>query len=238
MNDAREALPFDRLAGLTGRAVAPALGLALLSAATLLPLAWIAGLLSGGSGFTPIALLLLCWLHGVFIVTLTARLLEPQRGLLGALAGPGLRGGSIMGVALLAFAALDAAGSGYSCADGAAYGRSAVPMLPWLWIGWLLLNLFAVPTRLAAPSAVHSRGIMIWQWRILLLTPFALVVLLLGQPFQDRVVDCTAPFEGYGLFEGGLVLLPLLGLFWFVASTTMAVLAAAYLNPVQTEDAL
>lgn len=239
---------FDRLFTLVGRAIGPAIRLALISTAGLF-VVWamvssFTDTLESSFGWVgldlapTLILLLLCWAHGVFIVTLAAKLLNPHRKLLDLFGDQGLRGGMLLAAAIAVFAGLDVAGSSYVCADGSAHGRSFVPMLPWLWIGWFILNLSGVPARLAAPKAAIE-GSLIWpEWRMLLLAPMTLPVLLLGLPFQRRIVDCTPPFDNmsFGLFDGGLIALTLLALFWFVASTSMAVIAAACILPEKSQE--
>jgi hypothetical protein len=66
--------------------------------------------------------------------------------------------------------------------------------------------------------------------RLLPLLAFLPLVLLLGLPFERHVPNCVPPFDGWGMFEGGAVLWPLLGLFLFVMSFSMAALSAAFVD--------
>jgi hypothetical protein len=71
-----------------------------------------------------------------------------------------------------------------------------------------------------------------WYHRAMLLAPFAVIVLVTGLPFQRRAIDCTPPFDGgWGIFEGGMVAIPLLALFLFSMAFSLAVLSAAFVIP-------
>ena len=227
---------FDRLGAMTASAVPSAVGLAFLSAATL-TLA-----LFPPASMPAVGLIaLLVWFHAVFIVTVTWKQLKPGRPLFSCLVSPGLKAGAILAAPIFAFALLDAFGAVYSCAEGLAYGRSPVPNFPWLWIGWTCLALTALPARTIG-VAIGEQPPLIPLWRRAILTlPFLPFLWIFGYVFEWREIDCTPPFEGWGLFEGGLFMIPLLGLFWFVASFSLAVLSAACvdqlsLNPVAEQE--
>ena len=63
---------------------------------------------------------------------------------------------------------------------------------------------------------------------MILTAPITFLVLFLSVPFERKIIDCTPPFDGWGLFEGGMVLIPLLGLFLFAATLGAAILAATF----------
>ena len=73
--------------------------------------------------------------------------------------------------------------------------------------------------------------IPIWR-RAVLLLPFVPFLWFFGHFFQFREVICTPPFDnpGWGLFEGGLFLLPLLGIYWFVSSFSLGVLSGVSID--------
>lgn len=136
--------------------------------------------------------------------------------------------GVLLSLAIWGFALLDDYGSSFSCGDGMLFDHSDIPMLPWGWIGWFCLALFAVPSRLLG----HDRARLEW-WpdRVVMLFPFALIILLVGMPFQRHRMDCDALSISYGLFDDGLIALPMLGLFLFSMAFSLAVLSAAYVRP-------
>jgi hypothetical protein len=123
---------------------------------------------------------------------------------------------------------LDNAGAAYSCAEGQVINRAGMPMLPWIWIGWGLLTLFAIPSRLTAWVEGKSQKLApLWQ-RALLTLMVSPLIWFFGYVFQVRTIDCTRPMEGWGMFEGGMVMFPLLGLFLFTLSTSLAILSGAF----------
>ena len=65
-----------------------------------------------------------------------------------------------------------------------------------------------------------------------MLFPFAAVIVLVGAPFQRHRIDCDNPGISYGLFDGGLIAAPMLGLFLFSMAFSLAVLSAAYVRPI------
>jgi hypothetical protein len=137
--------------------------------------------------------------------------------------------GGLLGLIIWGFALLDHHGSSYSCADGVLFDRSAIPMLPWGWIGWFVLALFAVPSRLLGHG---SNRLEWWPRRVLMLFPFAAIILFVGVPFQRHRIDCDGPDISYGLFDGGMIAIPILGLFLFSMAFSLAVLSAAYVRPL------
>jgi hypothetical protein len=98
----------------------------------------------------------------------------------------------------------------------------------------LLLVLWGVPTFFAAPVRV-ARFIAAGSFslprpsvrpaaRLLALLPWALVIHWLGTPARTCSGEC------WGLFEGGVVMWPLLGLTTFTASLTCGVLSALFVQ--------
>ena len=121
----------------------------------------------------------------------------------------------------------------YGCAEGRMFRHNAaVPFLPWLWIGWFVLTAFAIPARMLAWLRKTQFVMMSAGRRFIWLLIGAFPVWLFGFVFQNRTVDCSRPQEMWGLFEGGVIAIPLLGIFLFVASTSMAMLSAAYVRPL------
>jgi hypothetical protein len=204
----------SRLVRLTADAILPGLGLAIASTALLI-----------GFGFVAPVLLIALTLpaHGLFVVLLTRYLLrEPVR--------LGWRQlGTAIALAAIMFAAvwLDGLGTNAMCGDGKMYAPSTLPQLPWAWIGWGLLAVTALPSRLLGYPAEH---LLHWSHRTVLAAPFAVAVFVTGLPFQRAIDDC-AIVEGWGLFEGGLFLIPLFALFLFTMSFSIAVLSAAFVRP-------
>lgn len=131
-------------------------------------------------------------------------------------------------IVFAALAWLDNAGASYSCAEGHVIYRTGMPMLPWVWIGWGLLTLFAIPSRLTAWVAGKSQKLApLWQ-RALLTLMVSPLIWFFGYVFQVRTMDCSRPMEGWGMFEGGMIMFPLLGLFLFTLSTSLAMLSGAF----------
>ena len=208
----------SRLARLTAYAILPALGLAIASTALIL----------GLSRVMPFMLAVLPLpAHGLFVVLLARHLLgEPLR--------LGWRDWSTaFALAAIMFGAiwLDQLGTNAMCGDGRMYEPSTLPQLPWAWIGWGLLVVSALPSRLLGYPA---QRLLPWPERVILAAPFAAAVLFTGMPFQRAIDDC-AIIEGWGLFEGGLFLIPLLALFLFTLSFSIAVLSAAFVRPEAPE---
>lgn len=207
---------FERVLTMTGRAALPAMGLAIVSALTLIFVGFL---------LAPVAAIGFVLLHGVFVIALARNLLNEPLAV--ALTRPKTwLGGAILAILILPFVWLDSLAANYSCADGQIYNRSIVPALPWFLIGLVLLNALALPTRLALWRA-RTRLLRLPE-RIILTAAMVPPVIVLGFPFERKAFDCTAPFEGWGLFEGGLFLIPLLGLFLFAASGMTAVLAGTF----------
>jgi hypothetical protein len=172
-------------------------------------------------------------LHGAFVVVLSRHLLTLDAPVVDWLGMRTWVGGAALASVVLPFVWLDVLAGSYSCADGQMYGRSIVPPLPWFLIAIALLNVSGLATRLAVwRSPAKILGL---PERIILTGPLMLPVWWLGTPFSRKPFDCTPPFEGWGLFEGGLVLFPLLGLFLFAASLATAVLAATFVLPPDRE---
>ena len=212
---------FGRLAEMLRRAIAPGLILAFMSLGSLFVI---------GAALPVAAPAAFFLFHGVFVIALTRRLIHPRLRLLKCLDSRSWAGGLLLTAAIGPFVLLDWSSASYSCADGRviASSLSAVPALPWFLIGWLTLTLGAVPTRLAC-WAKGARLLWLPQ-RILMTVPLASLVLFFGLPFERKTIDCTPPFDGWGLFEGGAILFPLLALFLFSASLSAAALAAAFVT--------
>jgi len=124
------------------------------------------------------------------------------------------------------FIYLESQGTSYFCADGYAHFQSNVPLWPWLWIGWACIALLALPERIMI--FVFGGGFELeplW-WRNMLMLPFMLVLYYLGYFFQVREVDCTPPFDGWGLLEGGMILIPMYLAFTFTLCFSLAMVAA------------
>jgi hypothetical protein len=218
---------WSRLGRIWLRAILPGLALAALLFAAQIGLIPIVGQLTLGfdddlaSAPTFGLLLVGAFAHALFITLLTDILVRRSwhprgRAVLAAL---------VLTLPISLFAVLDLSGASYGCADGRVTELGSVPLWPWAWIGWLLLATSALPARILGHSAA---AIEPWPERIMMLTPFALVILLTGAPFQRRTADCTPPFDGgWGLFEGGMVTIPLLALFFFSMAFSLAVLSAA-----------
>jgi hypothetical protein len=217
-------MALKRLASTWALALFPGLGSAFVFA--LLTLV-IAGPLSEFGD--DLALLVTSLTHGLFVALLADGVQRKSADI----RAPAIGAGVLLGLLIWGFAQLDHWGTSYQCADGVLFYRSNVPMLPWLWIGWFFLALFAIPSRL-----LGWRGSRLEPWtdRAAMCFPFALLIVLLGVPFQTHRIDCTGPFVGYGLFEGGLIAGPLLGLFLFSMAFSLAVLSAAYVRPQPESD--
>ena len=207
---------FGRLAEFSARAVGP--GLLLASASFLL-------FLIAGTAFGPASLYVFILLHGLFVSAITRFLFDPPASWEVLYDSRVLLAGIGVTLAITPFALLDMEASDFICADGK-LRPSAIPPLPWFLIGWAALLLAAVPTRLLGWG--RQVRLLSLPHRIVLTAPFAILVMLLGKPFLTKRMDCEPPFDGWGLFEGGLFLLPLLGLFLFVASLSAAVLSATF----------
>jgi len=170
------------------------------------------------------------YFHAVFIAAVTWKQMRPSEPALRCVASPGFAAGGLLVLPLLAFALLDVVGASYSCADGRAYRSSSVPNLPWVWIGWAVLTVSALPVRCIAAVVRETPPLVPIGRRLLLMVPFVPPVLFFGFPFQWHLPECSPPFEGWGFMEGGLVLVPLLGLFLFTLSFSMATLSAAFVD--------
>lgn len=128
----------------------------------------------------------------------------------------------------LAIAALDSSGANYSCAEGRVINAPIAPALPWAWIGWFALVIWAFPARLLAWATGQTPRLAPLLHRIVFAALISPIILIFGYPFEVRVVDCTLPHEGWGFFEGGAVMIPLLGLFLFSMVTSLAMLSGGF----------
>ena len=71
---------------------------------------------------------------------------------------------------------------------------------------------------------------MLWTRRKLtILIASAIIIAVLGFPFQIRNTDCSAPYDrvSFGLMEGGLLTIPVYGAFWLAMSISLALLSAS-----------
>ncbi|MEQ1687469.1 MAG: hypothetical protein ABL874_02725 [Sphingopyxis sp.] len=177
-------------------------------------------------------LYLLILLHTLFIAAIATRLLDGTKSIFRHLySRDAIVNGAMLALCFLPFVLLDIFSSSYGCADGKAYDVSVIPMLPWLWIGWLILNATGITARLGVPRIYQGNRRDTIYDRLFAIVPFAIPVLLFGYTFQIRSIDCTPPFDGFGFFEGGIVLFPLLGAFWFFMSVSSAIIAAICAAP-------
>ena len=171
------------------------------------------------------------WAHAIFVI-LVAHAALPKAERYGS-ARSTLLASIPLAVIFFGIAALDGAGADYFCAEGQLHRQGRIPMWPWAWIGWAAVSLLALPLRFTAWLSKHPIKLAPLWHRPLMMLPFAAPVVLFGWPFQIRQIDCVGPQEGWGLFEGGMAAWPLLGVFLFAMSTTMAILTAAYVRPAQ-----
>jgi hypothetical protein len=186
--------------------------LALISAAALTPLWLGAGLVPGGFGLHLVAVAA-AMAHGLFMAIVNAFVRaagQPLPARLAATARGALWGTAPLGVLT---AVVLAVGS----------------ISPWLALaGWFLATVAALPSRLASagwrgdPS--RARGASVLQ-RLVLTTPSLLLL-------APVVWLTNAPGASYGLFDGGVVMIPLFvgSVFW--ASYSCALLAAVFVRPV------
>ncbi|MEY4270248.1 MAG: hypothetical protein RLZZ58_1464 [Pseudomonadota bacterium] len=225
---------WSRLGWIWLRAIVPGAALALLLVAVQVGIIVAVGRASAGfdkalaSAFAISAAVLPLLAHALFVTLLADHLIcgarWPRRPRWVA-----VRAGLILAIPIILIGWLDAAGASYGCADGQVFAKSPVPMWPWAWIGWLALAMTALPTCLLRPPAAEREP---WYNRAMLLAPFAVIVLITGLPFQRRSIDCTPPFDGgWGLFEGGIIMFPLLALFLFSMAFSLAVLSATFVIP-------
>lgn len=209
------------------KSLPPALALAFASFATLVLMGYAVAPLAFGVWLIAAALF---YFHSVFIAAVAWKQLRPRESIFRCALRPGLAAGAMLVVPILMFALLDAYGASHSCADGAAIRTSSVPNLPWLWIGWAVLTATAFPARCIGAVLREAPPLVpIWR-RLLLMVPFVPPILLFGWPFERHVPNCSPPFDGWGMFEGGAVLWPLLGLFWFALTFSMGWLSAAFVD--------
>lgn len=91
---------------------------------------------------------------------------------------------------------------------------------PWLEIGWVVITGFALPARIVARLRGKRFVALPWWQMLLLMIPCLAIIHLV----DFHVERCTG--ECWGLFEGGMVLIPLLAAPLFTASLSCAVLSA------------
>ena len=136
--------------------------------------------------------------------------------------------GVVLALPIFVFGCLDSEADDFFCADGERL-QSSVPPLPWLWIGWVILAVFSLPGRVMAK--LNGRNFrMLWTRRKLtILIASAIIIAVLGFPFQIRNTDCSAPYDrvSFGLMEGGLLTIPVYGAFWLAMSISLALLSAS-----------
>lgn len=220
---------FARLGKMTGRAILPGFGFAFVSLITLFASSSALALIAPAGLADATTILTFAFffiIHGVFVIAIARKLLAADIGIVHALSWSSWRGGILLALAIAPFVLLDLKAASYSCADGKAYDVSTVPQLPWFLIGWAVPTVSGIPTRLACWG--QQLRILWWPQRVILTAPIAFPVLFLSVPFERKIIDCTPPFDGWGLFEGGMVLIPLLGLFLFAATLGAAILAATF----------
>lgn len=218
---------LGRLGALWARSILPAAGLAVLLVAVQLAAIWMLGAVTRGfdiaapPGVEAALFALPVAAHALFVALLTDGLIRQSwRPRPRAFAA-----GLLLALPILLFGWLDVSGASYGCADGRVTWRSAVPTAPWAWIGWLVLTLAVLPARLLGHGGAKLEP---WPHRVLMLIPFAVILLVLGTPFQRHRINCTPPFEeGWGLFEGGAFMIPLLALFLFSMAWSLALVSAA-----------
>ena len=218
---------FTRLRDVVVETLGPAIALAFLSLAAVVGLKMLLGPVPGAQ-WVPYAALV--YFHAVFIATIAWKALHRERPLLRCVVRPGLAGGAALTLPILMFALLDLLGASYVCADGAVVWTSPVPNLPWLWIGWSVLTVIALPALCVGLAVGEMPPLIPVRRRLALAAAFVPLVLVTGLVFEWRAPDCTPPFDGWGFMEGGMVLVPLVGLFWFVLSFSMAALSAAFVD--------
>ncbi|MCA1198360.1 hypothetical protein K9B35_10305 [Sphingomonas sp. R647] len=160
------------------------------------------------------AVALFIYLHAFFVMVLTGYGLGTARARRWRSAlWLGVRGGVVLAVVIAV--ALGAYVLSIRVAPGLDRG------LPWITILWAGLTASLAPARIAA-----------WLWRVrlslapplvrlMLMLPWLLVIWGTGLPAQRCTGEC------WGLMEGGIVMVPLLGLHLFIASVSTALLSAA-----------
>jgi hypothetical protein len=173
--------------------------------------------------------------HAVFIAAVAWKQVRPSETIFRCARSPGLAAGALLVLPILMFALLDGIGASYACAEGAARRTSAIPNIPWLWIGWAVLTATAFPARCIGLATGEAPRLVPIGRRLLPMAAFVPPILLFGAPFQRHVPNCSPPFDGMGLFEGGAVVLPLLGLFWFILSFSMGALSGAFVEEDRPE---
>ena len=215
------------LAAIVAKTLPAATGLACVSFALLVALGYLVAPFALGVWFLAAAFF---YFHAVFVASVAWKAMRPSQSVFRCVRTPGLAAGALLLLPILMFALLDGKGASHSCADGAAYGDSLVPKLPWLWIGWALLTAAALPARCIGAVIREAPPLVPIGRRLLHMLPFLPPILLFGLPFQRHTPNCAPPFDGWGFMEGGAVLFPLLGLFWFSLSFSMAILSAAFVD--------
>lgn len=199
----RRSLP-DGLAALIGLLFPSGIALALQCTVALVGLSFATlGLTLPGA----VAIFLLA--HAFFIVTLTdlgMRSLMRQGTTLRGSFRIGALGGAVLSLPILLFWL---AGQWRPIAD-----------LPWLVIGWVAVTGLALPARIVARLRRRRFVALPWRQQLPVALPCLALVMLTAWPTQ------SLEGEGWGLFEGGMILFPLLGLGLFLASFTCALLSA------------
>ncbi len=215
---------FERLTKAIERSVLPAVGLAFLSVAMLGLLSVPLGALMRGAGGL-LLIGLFCWFHGIFVILLVWKTIKSNSFVLQFILHPGLAAGAVLAAPFALFGILDLMAASDICDGG------STPNLPWLWIGWLTLALSAAPARAIGLVIGEQPRLIPVGHRLVLTALVSPVVLLTGYAFEWRSPDCGRPVECCGLFEGGLLLLPMLGLFLFLLVYTLAALSSAFIAP-------
>lgn len=215
---------LERLTKAIEGSIVPAIGLAFLSAATLAFLSLPLGAFLRGAGGL-LLLGLFGWFHGIFVVILVWKSIKSNAALLSFVVHPGVAAGAMLAVPFLLFGLLDLMAASDICDGG------SMPNLPWLWIGWAALALTAAPARAIGLAIGKQPRLIPFRRRVALTALVSPIVMLTGFGFEWRTPDCARRVECCGLFEGGLIILPLLGLFLFLLVYTLAALSAASIGP-------
>ena len=211
---------------LTGRLVARALALTLLCVVTQIALAAAANMLvtffphiSFVRGDWPIVMIVLA--HFVFVVALANIGVVTLRGEPASFVHSvkvGLAGGLVLLWPVLLLLMPLTLGPDHVSADG--HYAWSIADLPWLVITWTTVTVLALPARIVVWArgerfVAHPPSKM-----LLLIAPWLAIVWLTGYPAQTCRGEC------WGLFEGGILMIPLFGAHLFLASFSCALLSA------------
>jgi hypothetical protein len=129
------------------------------------------------------------------------------------------------------FCFLDTIGNSYACGDGKIVSRTMIPAWPWLWIGWLVAAVSLLPARSRKFLDGNDFSLPTWPKHLGIIAITASPILIFGALFQLRTIDCTPPFSGFGVFEGGLVALPLYFAFSYCLTVGLTVITILCTHP-------